>query len=70
MNPQDQILEQVRAMRTLLLSEGVGRLGVSRATGMLHIAMEEGRDPTLGEITQTIAMLLVMAEQKLLEGLS
>lgn len=68
MTPYDEIVEQVRAMRACLLREGVGRLGMARSLGLMHVAKTEGREPTLGEITQTAAMLLVLAEQKLLEG--
>ncbi len=68
-NPADEIEEQVRAMRTCLLSNGVGRPNAARATQLLHMAKEQGREPTLGEVLQTMAMLSILAEIQLIEVL-
>lgn len=67
-NPSEEVIEQVRAMRTCLLSGGFGKPNAARATEMLSFAKEQGREPTLGEVVQTVAMLSILAEIKIMEG--
>ena len=69
-NPSEEVIEQVRAMRACLLSTGFGRPNAARATQLLHFAKEQGREPTLGEVLQTMAQLSVLAEIKIIEGLN
>jgi len=66
-NPAEEVLEQARAMRASLLSVG-GNMSASRAMEMLNWAKRDQREPTLGEVMQAAAMLLVVAERKLMEG--
>jgi len=54
-------------MRASLLSVG-GNMSASRAMEMLNWAKRDQREPTLGEVMQAAAMLLVVAERKLMEG--
>jgi len=65
--PADEVLEQARAMRASLLSMG-GNVAVSRAQEMLNWSKRDQREPTLGEVVQALAVLLIVAERKLLEG--
>lgn len=57
-------------MRTCLLNGSFGRPNAARATQLLHFAKEQGREPTLGEVLQTMAMLSILAEIKIMEGLN
>ena len=66
-NPSEEVVEQVRAMRAALLGMGGGHFA-SRASEVLDWARRDQREPTLGELLQAAAMLLIAAESKLLQG--